>query len=74
MLSALQKMFMSKGADMVTAAHQAHEMVFRMVERQAGMLAYNTVFRLLGGLFLLMIPFIFLMRRPESKGGPVAMH
>ncbi len=74
MLSALQKMFMSRGGDMVTAAHQARETVFRMVEQQASMLAYNTVFRLLAGLFLLMIPFIFLMHRPESKGGPVAMH
>jgi MFS transporter, DHA2 family, multidrug resistance protein len=74
MLSALQRMFMNKGAGMVTATHQAQAVVFRMVERQASMLAYNTVFRLLGGLFLLMIPFIFLMRRPESKGGPVAMH
>jgi MFS transporter, DHA2 family, multidrug resistance protein len=74
MLSALQGMLMSKGADMASAAHQAQEMVFRMVQQQASMLAYNTVFRLLGGLFLLLIPFIFLMHRPESKAGPAAMH
>jgi MFS transporter, DHA2 family, multidrug resistance protein len=74
MLSALQKTFMSRGGDMVTAAHQARETLFRIVEQQASMLAYNTVFRLLAALFLLMIPFIFLMHRPESKGGPVAMH
>jgi DHA2 family multidrug resistance protein len=71
MLSALQRMFMSKGADVVTAAHQAREIVFRMVEQQASMLAYNTVFRLLGGLFLLLIPFIFLMNRPPSNSGVV---
>ncbi len=74
MLSALHRMFMSKGADVVTAAHQAREMVYRMVEQQASMLAYNTVFLLLAGLFLLLIPFIFLMHRPGSKSGPVAMH
>jgi MFS transporter, DHA2 family, multidrug resistance protein len=74
MLRALQGMFMSKGADTVDAAHRANEMVFRMVEQQANMLAYNTVFRLLAGLFLLLVPFIFLMHRPESKGGPVAAH
>jgi hypothetical protein len=45
-----------------------------MVEQQASILAYNTVFRLLAALFLLMIPFIFLMHRPESKGRPVATH
>ena len=74
MLGALQKMFVSRGGDMVAAAHQARETLFRMVERQSSMLAYNTVFRLLGALFLLMIPFIFLMHRPESKNGPVSMH
>jgi DHA2 family multidrug resistance protein len=74
MLSALQKMFMNRGGDIAAAGHQARETVFRMVEQQASMLAYNTVFRLLAGLFFLMIPFIFLMHRPESKSGPAAMH
>jgi DHA2 family multidrug resistance protein len=73
-LSALQRMFMSKGSDIVSAAHQARETIFRMVEQQASMLAYNTVFRLLGGLFLLMVPLIFLMRRPQSKDEPAATH
>ncbi len=74
MFSALQKMFMSKSGDMVAAAQQARETLFRMVQHQASMLAYNTVFRMLAGLFLFMIPFIFLMHRPSSKGGPAAMH
>jgi DHA2 family multidrug resistance protein len=74
MLGALQHMFLSRGGDAVSATNQAREMVFRMVEQQASMLAYNTVFRLLGGLFLLLVPFIFLMHRPGTKSGPVAMH
>ena len=74
MLGALQKMYLSRGGDMVSAAHQAQATVFRMVEQQSSMLAYNTVFRLLAGLFLLMIPFVFLMHRPESKGAPTAVH
>ena len=74
MFSALQKMFLSRGGDMVSAAHQARETLFRMVQQQASMLAYNTVFRLLAGLFLFLIPFIFLMHRPGSKGAPAAMH
>jgi DHA2 family multidrug resistance protein len=73
MLSALQKMFLSRGGDMVSAAHRAQATAFRIVERQASMLSYNAVFRLLCGLFLLMIPFIFLMHRPESKSGPAAV-
>ncbi len=74
MLGGLKQMFMSRGGDAVNAAHQARELVFRMVEQQASMLAYNTVFRLLGGLFLLLIPFIFLMHRPSAKEAPAPMH
>jgi hypothetical protein len=48
--------------------------MFGLVERQASMLAYNSIFLILAGLFLLMLPFIFLMRRPQTKGGPLAMH
>jgi hypothetical protein len=64
---------MSQSGDMASAAHQARETRFRMVRHQASVLAYNTVFRLLAG-FLFLVPFIFLMRRPESKRGLVAQH
>jgi MFS transporter, DHA2 family, multidrug resistance protein len=73
-MHSMQNMFMSKGSDAVTAAQKAHTAMFAMVERQASMIAYNSVFRLLGALFLFMIPFIFLMHRPQTKSGPVAMH
>jgi hypothetical protein len=74
MLAALQHMFMRKGADLVAAAHRAQEALFRMVGQQANMLAYNNVFRILGGLFLFLIPFIFLMHRPQAKGPMVGGH
>jgi DHA2 family multidrug resistance protein len=74
MLAALQHMFMSKGADLVTAAHRAQEALFRTVGQQANMLAHNNVFRILGGLFLFLIPFIFLMHRPQAKGPIVGGH
>jgi DHA2 family multidrug resistance protein len=73
-LDGLQQVFMRRGGDAVAAAHQAREMVFRMVEGQANMISYNAVFRMLGGLFVLLVPFIFLMRRPGTKTGPIAMH
>jgi hypothetical protein len=38
------------------------------------MLAYNSIFLILAALFVLMLPFIFLMRRPQARGGPMAMH
>ncbi len=73
-MNALQEMFVSRGSDVVTARHEARAALFAMVERQASMLAYNSIFLILAGLFLLMLPFIFLMRRPQGKGGPLAMH
>ncbi|HXJ04507.1 MAG TPA: DHA2 family efflux MFS transporter permease subunit [Candidatus Acidoferrum sp.] len=74
MMNSLQGMFMSRGSDIATAAHQSRAAMFGLVERQASMLAYNSIFLILAGLFLLMLPFIFLMRRPQSRGGPLALH
>jgi MFS transporter, DHA2 family, multidrug resistance protein len=74
MMGSLQHMYMSNGSDIVTATHQARAAMFGMVERQASMLAYNSIFLILAGLFVLMLPFIFLMHRPQAKGSPMAMH
>jgi hypothetical protein len=67
-------MFMSGGSDIATAAHQARAAMFGMVQQQASMLAYNSIFLILAGLFVLMLPFILLMRRPQAKGGPMSVH
>jgi DHA2 family multidrug resistance protein len=74
MMNSMQGMFRATGSDAVTASHQARAAMFGMVERQASMLAYNSIFVILAGLFVLMLPFIFLMRRPQARGGPMAMH
>jgi DHA2 family multidrug resistance protein len=74
MMASMHGMFMSGGSDAATATHQARAAMFAMVERQASMLAYNSIFLILAGLFVLMLPFIFLMRRPRAKGGPMSMH
>ena len=74
MMHSLQGMFMSTGSDSATAATQARAALFAMVERQASMIAYNSIFLILATLFALMVPFILLMRRPQTKGGPMAMH
>jgi DHA2 family multidrug resistance protein len=74
MMNSLKGMFMSQGSDAVTAAHQARAAIFGLVERQASMLAYNSIFLILAGLFVLMLPFIFLMQRPQGRSGPLALH
>ena len=74
MMNSLRHYFRSQGVGPVIATHQAYAALFRMVERQASMLAYDTTFRLLGIMFLGMIPFIILMKRPAKRGGAVAVH
>jgi DHA2 family multidrug resistance protein len=70
----LEQVFMSRGADAVTAAHQAEGAVWGMVLRQASMLSYNDVFRFLGAMFLVLLPLLFLMKKPKGGKGPSMAH
>jgi DHA2 family multidrug resistance protein len=74
MLNAARAGFMAKGFDAVTATKMAYAGVFGMVQRQAAMLSFTEGFRLLGFVFLLMMPLILLMKRPQQKGGAVVAH
>jgi DHA2 family multidrug resistance protein len=40
-----------------------------MLFRQASMVSFVMLFRLLGIIFLIMIPLVFIMRRPRRGGG-----
>jgi hypothetical protein len=64
---------MSRGTAPVGAGHQAYAVMFGMVEQQASMIAYSATFLILGILFLAMIPFLFLMSRP-NKSRHAAVH
>jgi DHA2 family multidrug resistance protein len=73
-LAGLRQTFMSRGADAVTANHEAYGTLWGMVQRQASMLSYNDVFRFLGGMFLVMLPLLFLMKKPQAGKGPAMAH
>ena len=62
--------FMAAGADITTATQRAYAALFGAVQQQAYMVSFVQLFRLLGGIFLLLIPLILLMKRP--RGGPAA--
>jgi MFS transporter, DHA2 family, multidrug resistance protein len=66
MLNQLSSAMTARGADTVTASHQAHAMLFGMVQHQATMLSFINVMRIFGVLFLLIIPLI-LMARSAKK-------
>lgn len=74
MWDALTQYFMAHGSDATTAKHQGYTALFGMVQRQAVMLSFIEVFVILGVIFLLMIPLIFIMKKPPKGGEPVAVH
>jgi MFS transporter, DHA2 family, multidrug resistance protein len=66
--------FMASGADVTTATNRAYAALFGMVQRQAAMVSFVSIFQLLGLLFLGLIPLILIMRRPRYQRAPAAGH
>jgi DHA2 family multidrug resistance protein len=58
------------GSDAATAGRQALGAVFGFVERQASMLSFVDVYRMLAIIFLVIVPLVLLMKRPAA--GPKA--
>ena len=61
-------MFLRGGSDPVTASRRAQAMLYGAVQQQAALLSFLSVFRLMGILFLLLIPLVFMVRKPKGKG------
>ena len=74
MLDGLKSAMVARGADLATATERAHALMFGLVARQATMLAFVGVFRLLALIFLLMLPLLLLMRSPRHRRSEVAAH
>ncbi|HYX69466.1 MAG TPA: DHA2 family efflux MFS transporter permease subunit [Terriglobales bacterium] len=72
MFEGLRRAFLAQGSDLATATRRAYAALFAMVRQQAAMLSFMDAFRLLGIFFLLALPLILLMRRPQHRGGPMA--
>ena len=73
-LSRTQQLFQSGGSDLVTAHRQAVASLYGIVQQQAALLSYVEVFRLMGVLFLAVIPLVRLMRRAQGKREASAAH
>ena len=65
------QIFMSAGA--VAAQQQSYGQLYGSILRQSSMIAYLDNFWMLGISALVVIPFVFLMKRPP-KGAPAAAH
>jgi DHA2 family multidrug resistance protein len=74
MSEGMRRALMAHGSPLATATRQSYVTMFGMVERQATILAFLDVFRLLGTIFLFMVPLILLMKRPQEGSGGMAAH
>jgi DHA2 family multidrug resistance protein len=64
----------SHGSNAFAAAAQSRGMIYNMVQRQAAMLAFLDNFKILGIVFLAVIPVLLLMRKPRVPAGGVPVH
>jgi DHA2 family multidrug resistance protein len=60
-------LFMRGGSDPATASRRALAMLYGLVQQQAALLSFLSVFRVMGILFLLIIPLVFIIRRPKGR-------
>jgi len=68
MIEQITRGLMAAGTDAVTATQRAYVILEGMLFRQASMVTFVTIFRVMGMVFLLMIPLVFLMKRPRRGG------
>jgi MFS transporter, DHA2 family, multidrug resistance protein len=66
----MQQAFASSTGSAADALQKAQALLYMTVQKQAAMLSYIDSFWLLGMLFLVLVPLVFLMKRPEPGGGP----
>jgi DHA2 family multidrug resistance protein len=64
----------SYGSSAAHAAVQSDGLIYRLVQRQSAMLAFVDNFKMLGVIFLAVIPFLILMRKPRVAAGGVPAH
>jgi DHA2 family multidrug resistance protein len=66
MMAQLKAAFLARTGDAVAATNQAYVVLYGMVQRQAAMVSFVMIFRLLGILFFVMVPLVLLMRKPQG--------
>jgi DHA2 family multidrug resistance protein len=73
-LRTMQSAMMMHGGDPAAAATQSYVALWGTVQRQAAMLAFVDTFRAMAIVFLLVLPFLFIMKRPKHHRAGAAMH
>jgi DHA2 family multidrug resistance protein len=74
MVNGSQARLIAAGSTAAHASAQAYGRVYGLVQRQAAMLAFVDNFKMLGVVFLAVIPVLLLMRKPKVPAGGVPVH
>lgn len=72
--NALKQALIAKGMQADQASQTALGMFYGMVHKQAGALAYNRIFFIIGLAFLAIIPLLLILKRPKHQTGSVELH
>jgi len=73
-LSQIRNGLIAAGVDAVTATERSYGILRGMLLQQASIVSFVTVFRLLGLLFLAMIPLVAIMKRPKGRSAAAGVH
>ncbi len=73
-ISGTQLRLVSAGSGMAQAGAQAQGMIYNSVQRQSAMLAFIDNFKMLGVVFLAVIPALLFLKKPKTTGGNVPVH
>jgi DHA2 family multidrug resistance protein len=74
LLNQIRGGLMSHGMDFSTATNAAYAQLSGMVSQQAVMVAFVQLFRILALVFFVVVPFVFLMKRPRGRQTVTAAH
>ena len=70
----IRAQLMARGSQAFSPEQQSYSVLFNLVRRQAGLLSFLDIYWVLGTMFALLIPLVFLMKRPVPKRNKVAVH
>jgi len=73
-LNGIQARLIAAGSTTANASAQAHGFIYGTIERQAAMLSFLDDFKMLGIVFLAVVPVLLLLRKPRVPSGGVPVH
>jgi DHA2 family multidrug resistance protein len=73
-MNGMQMRLVHAGSTLAHAASQASGMIYNNVVRQSAMLAFIDNFKMLGIVFLAVLPILLMSRKPKGRTGDVPVH